>query len=58
MDVTVGPDTTFSVKFWVAGDSMPLVAVKVIGNVPDCVGVPERTPPVKVDARSARCPTP
>ena len=46
MEVTVGPDRTFSVKLWVAGDSMPLVAVKVIGNEPDCVGVPESSVPV------------
>ena len=36
------------VKLWVAGLPTPLVAVKVIGKVPVAVGVPDRTPPVKV----------
>ena len=48
IEVTVGLDTTFSVKAWVAGDSIPLVAVSVIGKLPACVGVPESTPPLNV----------
>ena len=39
---------TLNVKVCLAADSMPLVAVSVIGNVPDTVGVPDSTPPVKV----------
>ena len=48
MLVTVGGGWTFSVKLCWAGASMPLVAVRVMGNVPLAVGVPDRTPPLKV----------
>ena len=41
---TSGFSFTVSVKGWLAGDPTPLVAVKVIGNAPDWVGVPESTP--------------
>jgi hypothetical protein len=48
-DVTDGTAVvTDSVKLWVAAASMPLVAVRVIGNVPDTVGMPDRAPPLKV----------
>ena len=41
-------DATVRVKLWTALGRTPLVAVKVIGKVPDSVGVPVSDPPVKV----------
>ena len=38
-----GGETTVKVNAWTASPPTPLWAVKVIGNTPDCVGVPERT---------------
>ncbi len=43
-EVMAGAASTVRVKVWVAGEPTPLVAVKVIGNEPDWVGVPARTP--------------
>jgi hypothetical protein len=41
-------DATVSVKLCTAFGKTQLEAVKVMGNVPGTVGVPERTPPEKV----------
>ena len=46
--VVIPKGTTVKVKDWVASGETPFEAVMVIGKVPDSVGVPERTPPVKV----------
>jgi hypothetical protein len=46
--VMAGAWFTVSVKFCVAAAPMPLVAVKEIGKVPDCVGVPDNLPPENV----------
>ena len=46
--MTAGALPTVRVKAWVALTPIPLDAVKVIGNVPVSVGVPESTLPLKV----------
>ena len=42
--VTGGGLTTVRVKDWVAGDPIPLVAVKVTGKEPVADGMPDSTP--------------
>ena len=41
-------ESTVRVNAWVTGAPTPLVAVKVIDDVPAVVGVPDSTPPAKV----------
>ena len=45
--VMVGGPVTVRVKSWVALLGIPLAAVKVMGKVPDTVGVPVSAPPGK-----------
>src|SRR4051812_21426420 len=42
--VIAAPVFTVSVKLWVAGAPMPLVAVMVIGKLPELAGLPVSTP--------------
>jgi hypothetical protein len=44
--VIEGAESTVSVKLWLAFGVTPFCAVKVIGNVPPAVGVPDRIPVV------------
>ncbi len=54
--LTVGPATTFRVKSWVAGDSIPLVAVRHDREAARHGRGPAMAPPVNV-RRWAGCPT-
>ena len=46
--VIAGAWSTFSVKLCVALGVTPLLAVNEMGKLPDCVGVPDKTPAEKV----------
>jgi hypothetical protein len=46
--VIAGAWSTVSEKLWVALGVTPLLAVKEIEKLPDCVGVPDSTPPENV----------